>query len=171
MPVRLIILTYCFCKRWTKVLDFVKKFGRTYLALDLTPNQNCQTFSKWYFNINFSLHFQSQLNISFPFKFWDIFILHQTSKRKLCEKIINDFQPLIIFAKSSVLDVWQGWNTGLNFPMPQRCYESHLQVFLTHPRSMFPFYLTWKHQWFSGVSMGNEMGTLARNGSIPVHKK
>ena len=108
LPVRLIILTYCFCKRWTKVLDFVKKFGRTYLALDLTPNQNCQTFSKWYFKINFSLHFQSQLNISFPFKFWDIFRLYQTSKMKLCEKILNGLQPLTIFAKSSVFDVWQG---------------------------------------------------------------
>ena len=33
---------------------------------------------------------------------------YQTSKMELFAKIVNDFQPLTIFAKSSVVDVWQG---------------------------------------------------------------
>ena len=32
----------------------------------------------------------------------------QTSKIELFEKVVNGFQPLTIFEKSSILDVWQG---------------------------------------------------------------
>ena len=33
----------------------------------------------------------------------------KASKMKLFVKIVNDFQSLTIFAKSSILDVWQGY--------------------------------------------------------------
>ena len=32
----------------------------------------------------------------------------QTSKMKLFVNMVNDYKPLNIFAKSSMLDVWQG---------------------------------------------------------------
>ena len=34
--------------------------------------------------------------------------LYQTSKAKLLEKVVNGRIPLKIFAKTSILDVWQG---------------------------------------------------------------
>ena len=43
----------------------------------------------------------------------------QTSKIELFAKTINDFQSLSTFAKSSILDVWQGHeytsNQGIDF--------------------------------------------------------
>ena len=38
----------------------------------------------------------------------DIFRTFQTSKNGVSAKIVNSFQPLIIFAKCSILNVWQG---------------------------------------------------------------
>ena len=38
----------------------------------------------------------------------------QRSKMKLFTKKVKDFQPLSIFAKSSILDLWQIMNTPLH---------------------------------------------------------
>ena len=41
--------------------------------------------------------------------------LWQTSKMERFTKIVNGFQPLTIFSKRSILDVWQGFDTPLDF--------------------------------------------------------
>ena len=56
----------------------------------------------------------------------------QISKMKLFLKMVNSFQPLTIFARRSLLDVWVG--------------SGHLRPLLTHFVPLVSFDTPWKHQ-------------------------